>query len=43
MTFKIQTLDAQNTPVALSLLIAGGGLLVGSFAAGYMVGKDLAN
>ena len=41
--FNIHALDSQNTPVALSLLIAGGGLLVGSFAAGYKIGKDLAN
>lgn len=43
MMFQIEKLDQQNQPVAMSTLIALGGLGLTAFGGGYVVGKDAAN
>lgn len=44
MNFKIEKLETQTQPIAVSMGVAlgAGALAVGSFGAGYAVGKDLA-
>lgn len=37
--FQVERLEQVNQPI-LPLVFAGAALLVGSFSAGYMVGKD---
>lgn len=43
MNFEVEKLEQQNQPIVLTTAIAIGALAVGSFGAGYVVGKDLAS